>query len=203
MNICTFFKDYWIWRDMKSQKLLDRVRSEIRYRRYSIRTEKSYIAWIKRYIYFHGKRHPLELTEKDIRSLLNHLVSERHVSASTQNQALCSIVFLYRHVLKSNLNWIDDINWSKRPKKPPVVFTKDEVIKCWLWLTANPGQCQVCCTAPGSGSQSASVCEFKTWTFAFTNWPFEMGEGKKTGSRFSPIRFGEEASLRHYQPKYT
>ena len=112
---------------MKSQKLLDRVRSEIRYRRYSIRTEKSYVAWIKRFIYFHGKRHPLELTEKDIRSFLNHLVSERNVSASTQNQALCSIVFLYRHVLKLNLKWIDDINWSKRPKKLPVVFTKDEV----------------------------------------------------------------------------
>ena len=122
---------------MKPQKLLDQVRSEIRYRRYSIRTERTYLGWIKRYIYFHGKRHPMEMAESEVRQFLNHLVSERNVSASTQNQALCAIVFLYRRVLKRNLDWIDNINWSKRPKKLPVVFTKDEVKKV---LTMIDGQ---------------------------------------------------------------
>ena len=123
--------------NMKPQKLLDQVRSEIRYRRYSIRTERTYLGWIKRYIYFHGKRHPMEMAESEVRQFLNHLVSERNVSASTQNQALCAIVFLYRRVLKRNLDWIDNINWSKRPKKLPVVFTKDEVKKV---LTMIDGQ---------------------------------------------------------------
>lgn len=87
----------------KQPKLLDQVRSAIRIRHYSIRTEKAYIQWIKRYIHFHNIRHPEEMGEKEINQFLSYLAEKEKVSASTQNQALCAIVFLYKHVLKIDL----------------------------------------------------------------------------------------------------
>ncbi|MBU2509737.1 phage integrase N-terminal SAM-like domain-containing protein [bacterium] len=107
---------------MKSQRLLDQVRWAIRGRHYSIRTEKSYVAWIKRYIYFHHKHHPKDLGEDHVMRFINSLVVQGNVASSTQNQALCAILFLYKEVLKVNLEWIENIKWSKRPKKLPVVF---------------------------------------------------------------------------------
>ena len=112
---------------MKPPKLLDQVRTVIRYKHYSIRTEKSYIGWIRRYIIFHNKRHPKEMTEVEVMQFINSLVTQGNVSASTQNQALCSILFLYKEVLKSDVNWIENIEWAKKPKKLPVVFTVEEV----------------------------------------------------------------------------
>ena len=82
-----------------SPKLLDRVRDAIRMRHYSYRTEETYVHWIKRFIYFHGKRHPNEMGEAEVTAFLNHLSRERKVAASTQNQALSAILFLYRDVL--------------------------------------------------------------------------------------------------------
>ena len=80
-------------------KLLDQVRTAVRLRHYSLRTEEAYVGWIKRFIFFHGKRHPVEMGEQEISHFLSALATERHVSASTQNQALCALLFLYRHVL--------------------------------------------------------------------------------------------------------
>ena len=80
-------------------KLLDRVRSAIRTRHYSLRTEEAYVGWIRRFIFFHNKRHPADMEEPEINSFLSHLAVKAHVSASTQNQALCALLFLYRHVL--------------------------------------------------------------------------------------------------------
>ncbi|MFH2132903.1 MAG: integron integrase [bacterium] len=114
---------------MKSQRLLDQVRWTIRGRQYSIRTEKSYIAWIKRYIYYHHKQHPKDLGEQHVMQFINSLAAQGHVSSSTQNQALCAILFLYREVLKTKLDWIDNICWSKKPHRLPVVFTVEEVQK--------------------------------------------------------------------------
>ena len=76
-------------------KLLDQVRQVIRIKHYSLRTEESYINWIKRFIFFHNKRHPIEMGEKEIGEFITHLAKNEKVSASTQNQALCAIVFLY------------------------------------------------------------------------------------------------------------
>ena len=124
-------------------KLLDKTRNEIRYRHYSIRTEKAYIDWIKRYIYFNNKRHPDKLGELEIKEFLNWLATERNVSASTQNQALCAILFLYKNVLKREIEWVNNIKWAKRPKKLPVVFSRSEIhriiplLKDVHWLIAN------------------------------------------------------------------
>ena len=96
-------------------KLLDQVRDAIRIRHYSVRTEEAYVSWIKRFILFHGKRHPLEMGEDEITRFLSALAVHEQVSASTQNQALCALVFLYRHVLGLNLGWLDDVVRAKRP----------------------------------------------------------------------------------------
>jgi Phage integrase, N-terminal SAM-like domain len=108
-------------------KLLDSVREAIRMRHYSIRTEEAYIGWITRFILFHGKRHPLQMGEDEITRLLSALAVHGQVSASTQNQALCALVFLYRHVLGQNLGWLDDVVRAKRPQRLPIVLTRPEV----------------------------------------------------------------------------
>jgi integrase len=96
-------------------------------RHYSIRTEEAYIGWIKRFILFHGKRHPLEMGEDEITRFLSALAVQGQVSASTQNQALCALVFPYRHVLGQNLGWLDEVVRAKRPQRLPIVLTRPEV----------------------------------------------------------------------------
>ncbi len=115
-------------------KLLDQMRNEIRFRHYSIRTEKSYIDWVKRFIHFHNKQHPEVLGEKEIKTFINWLSEKGNVAASTQNQALCSVLFLYKNVLKKDIEWVDKIKWAKRPKKLPVVFSSVEVKRILLLL---------------------------------------------------------------------
>jgi len=103
------------------------VREAIRLRHYSLRTEDSYLHWIKRFILFHGKRHPAEMGEAEIGQFLSALAVEHHVSASTQNQALNALLFLYRHVLDLNPGWIDNVVRAKQPQRLPVVLRKHEV----------------------------------------------------------------------------
>ena len=107
--------------------LLDQVRSAIRVRHYSYHTEKNYIHWITKFARFHGLRHPTEMGEKEISAFINHLAVNEKVSSSTQNQALCAIVFLYKHVLKKDLEYFGELIWAKKPKRIPVVFTREEV----------------------------------------------------------------------------
>jgi site-specific recombinase XerD len=105
-------------------KLLDQVRAAIRMRHYSVRTEEAYVSWIKRFILFHGKRHPLEMGKDEITRFLSALAVHGHVSASTQNQALCALLFLYRHVLDQNLGWLEGVVRAKRPQRLPVALTR-------------------------------------------------------------------------------
>ncbi len=108
-------------------RLLDRVRQAVRARHYSRRTEKAYVAWVRRYILFHGKRHPSEMGAADITQYLSSLAVQGHVSASTQNQALSALLFLYRQVLGQDLPWLDEIVRAKRTVRLPVVLARDEV----------------------------------------------------------------------------
>ena len=107
-------------------KLLDQVRQAIRLRHYSRRTEAAYVAWIRRFIVFHRKRHPRELGEREVTAFVSSLAS-RGVSASTQNQALSAILFLYAVVLGQRLEWMNDIVRAQRPARLPVVMSRDEV----------------------------------------------------------------------------
>src|SRR5262249_28110679 len=97
-------------------KLLDRVRDALRARHYSHRTEKAYVHWIRRYIFFHGKRHPLEMGAPEVTAFLTALAVRDRVAASTQNQALNALLFLYRQILNVQLPWLDDIVRAKRPQ---------------------------------------------------------------------------------------
>lgn len=108
-------------------RLLDRVRLEIRFRHYSYRTEQQYVAWIRRFILFHDKRHPLSMGEPEVTSFLSHLASDRNVAAATQAQALAALLFLYRHVLRVDLPWVEGFVRARRPKRLPVVLTRSEV----------------------------------------------------------------------------
>jgi len=108
-------------------KLLDQVRDRIRVKHYSIRTETQYVQWIRRFILFHGKRHPRDLSTQEVEAFLTHLAVEGNVAAATQNQALSALLFLYREVLGIELPWLDKVTRAKRPRHLPVVLTRDEV----------------------------------------------------------------------------
>ncbi len=109
--------------------MLDEVRALARARHYSYRTEEAYVHWIKQYILFYRKRHPAEMGAAEVGGFLTHLAVERNVAASTQNQALASLLFLYRGVLGVQLPWLENVIRAKQPKRLPVVFTKQEVRK--------------------------------------------------------------------------
>ena len=109
------------------RKLLDQVRDQVRVRQLSRRTEKAYVGWARRFILFHGKRHPAEMAETEVNAFLTHLAVEGKVSASTQTQALCAVLFLYRHVLGIQLGELEGLVRAKRRRKLPVVLTRDEV----------------------------------------------------------------------------
>src|SRR5438093_2556393 len=108
-------------------KFLDQIRQLMRLRHYSLRTEEAYIGWIRRYILFHGKRHPRDLGESDIAKFLSSLAVEGRVAASTQNQALNALLFLYKEVLRLQLGFIGETVRAKRPAKLPVVLSRVEV----------------------------------------------------------------------------
>ena len=120
---------------MTKPRLIDQTRNVLRLHHYSFRTEETYIQWIKRFIFFHNKRHPKETGEKEVSAFLTHLAVDKHVSASTQNQALSAILFLYKRVLEIELEWLDNVVRAKRPKYLPVVLTKTEVRKVLSAMT--------------------------------------------------------------------
>ena len=111
----------------KPKKLLDQVRDRIRLKNYSYRTEKSYVSWIKRFILFHNKRHPLEMDRPEIEAFLTHLVVARNVAPSTQNQAVHAILFLYRDVLEQPITGRIDALRTQERRRLPVVLTTEEV----------------------------------------------------------------------------
>jgi integron integrase len=124
-------------------KLLDQTRALMRMRHYSYKTEKTYIYWMKQYFHFHNLRHPKEMGAAEVEAFLSHLAVNRAVAASTQNQALAALLFLYREVLKIDLAWLDGFTPAKHSKHLPVVLTKEEVnlilsrLSGTNWIIAN------------------------------------------------------------------
>ena len=115
--------------DKQPKKLLDQVGERIRLKHYSIRTEESYLLWIKRYILYHHKRHPKDMASREIESFLTHLAVDLKVSSSTQNQAFSALLFLYRKVLGIELNDVIDAVRAKKPQRLPTVMSKSETLK--------------------------------------------------------------------------
>lgn len=113
--------------DTPPPKLLDQLRMRLRLKRYSIRTEQQYVHWVRRFILFHGKRHPAEMGAREVEAFLTHLAVTDRVAAATQNQALSALLFLYREVLGLDLPWLTQVVRAKRPARLPVVLTRHEV----------------------------------------------------------------------------
>ncbi|GAB6282770.1 MAG: integron integrase [Ignavibacterium sp.] len=110
----------------------------MRTKHYSKKTEEAYVSWIKRFILFHNKKHPNEMGAEEIKNFLNHLAINKKISASTQNQALQGILFLYKNILKKDIGWIEEIKFAHRRKHLPVIFSKREVIKIFEYLDGVP-----------------------------------------------------------------
>jgi len=102
---------------MVKPKLLDQVRYAIRVRHLSYRTEQAYVHWIRKFILFHGKKHPNDMGESEVSEFLTYLAVKKRVATSTQNQALCATLFLYREVLKKELGWVENIERAKKPQR--------------------------------------------------------------------------------------
>jgi integron integrase len=130
-------------------RLLDRVRTAIRVRHYSPRTEEAYVQWIKRYVFFHRLRHPMEMGAEDVSAFIAHLAQVELLSASTQNQALNALAFLYRAVLEQDATWLEGVVRAKGPARFPVVLTHEEVRKVLSQIDGVPHL--VCRLLYGSG----------------------------------------------------
>jgi integron integrase len=128
---------------IQQPRLLEQVVAKMRVKHYSLRTEKTYVDWIKRYILHNGKRHPKDMGVVEVEAFLTHLAVARNVSASTQNQAKSAILYLYKEVLGVDLPWLDNVTQAKAPKRLPVVLTQAEVqavlsrLDGTMWLIAS------------------------------------------------------------------
>lgn len=110
-----------------AEKLLDRMRRLLRVRHYTIRTERAYLGWARRFILYHGKRHPREMGKEEVEAFLSHLAMVRDVAPATQNQALNAILFLYRQVLEMDLPWFENVVRARRRERIPVVLSRPEI----------------------------------------------------------------------------
>lgn len=122
----------------QAPRLLDQVRQQVRVKHYSIRTETAYVDWIRRFVLFHGKRHPREMGAPEVEAFLTHLAVQRNVAASTQNQALAAILFLYREVLEVELPWLEGVTRAKKPQRLPTVLSRQEVDAVLARMTGTP-----------------------------------------------------------------
>ena len=118
----------------KPKKLLDQMRDAIRVKHYSLRTEQTYCEWVERFIRFHNLRHPRDLGEAEVSEFLTHLARAGKVAASTQNQALSALLFLYKQVLKTEIGWLQEVERAKKPVRVPVVLTREEVGRIFVHL---------------------------------------------------------------------
>ena len=176
---------------MSETRLLDRVREAIRTRHYSRRTEEAYLLWIKRLIFFHGKRHPSELGEEEITAFLSSLAVQRRVSASTQSQALSAILFLYKAVLKVDLVWLEGVVRAKRPQRLPVVLTREEVRAVLGRMSGTP--CLMATLLYGAGLRLMECARLrvKDIDFGANQIVIREGKGDKDRRTMLPARVKE------------
>lgn len=167
-------------------KLMEQVRGKIRYKQYSYRTEQAYCSWIKRYILFHNKRHPIEMGASDIESFLTYLAVKRNVSVSTQNLALSSILFLYKEVLTADLPWLENFTPAKRPKQLPVVLNRTEVTHV-LSAISNPLHHLILSLLYGSGMRMQECLELRIKDIDLSRCELIIRRGKGAKDRVTVI----------------
>jgi integron integrase len=174
-------------------RLLDRVRDAIRARHYSRRTEKAYAHWIKRYIFFHGKRHPADMGAAEVTQFLTALAVRDKVAASTQNQALSALLFLYRDVLTVDLPWLDGVVRAKRPERLPVVLTREEVRATLARLDGVPRLMGV--ILYGAGLRLLECCRLRIQDLDFGTNQIVIRDGKGGKDRVTMLPAAAKADL--------
>ena len=164
---------------MTPPRLLEQVRAEIRARHYSRRTEEAYVHWIRRFIVFHGRRHPRELAGPEISSFLTWLAVEQHVAASTQNQALSGLLFLYRKVLHQDVGVVELLPRARMPSKVPVVLSPSEVRQVLDQLTGVPRIVATLLYGAGLRLQECLELRVKDLDFERREITVRRGKGQK------------------------
>ena len=166
-------------------KLLDRMRDHLRTRHYSYRTEQTYVDWARRFILFHGKRHPQEMGALEVEQFLTHLAVDRQVSASTQNQAKAALLYLYRNVLEIELPWLDEVVQAQRPQRLPVVLTQHEVRDLLLHMD---GTCAlVARLLYGTGMRVMEGLRLRVKDLEFSRREIVVREGKGNKDRVTVL----------------
>ncbi|MCD6553190.1 MAG: integron integrase [Anaerolineae bacterium] len=167
------------------KRLLDQVRDAIRLKHYSIRTEQAYVNWIKRYIFFHNLEHPRDMGIPEIEAFLTHLAVDKNVAASTQNQAFAALLFLYREVLKIDLEGPIDSIRAKKPQRLPTVMTREEVMAV---ITAMSGTFQLIAKLLyGSGLRLIECLRLRVKDIDFAQHQIIVRDGKGMKDRVTML----------------
>jgi len=166
-------------------RLMEQVRKGLRVRRYSRRTEIAYCGWIRRFVVFHGRRHPAMMGELEIAAFLNHLVTKQSVSASTQNQALHALLFLYRHILKRDLGFVPDLAPAKRGRRLPIVLSVGEVRSVLAGMRGVPRLCAS--LMYGSGLRLSECTSLRIKDIDFDRGEIMVRAGKGDKDRRVPL----------------
>jgi integron integrase len=172
-------------------RLLDQVRAAIRAHHYSPRTEKAYVSWIRRFVLFHGKRHPAQMGAAEVTAFLSHLATAGKVSASTQNQALSALLFLYQRVLGVDLQWLDGLVRAKRPARLPVVLTRGEARTLLLHMRG-PTHLMA---SYGAGLRLLECCKLRVKDLDFERLEVLVRDGKGGADRVTMLPAGLSALL--------
>ena len=180
-------------------KLLAQVRTEIRLRHYSRRTEKQYVWWIRRFVEFHQRRHPAELGQAEVAAFLAHLAVERRVSAATQNQALSALLFLYGEVLQQPVAWMADLVRAKTPRRLPAVLTPDEARAILDRLNGTASL--VCRLLYGSGLRLMEALQLRVQHLEFARREIRVRGGKGDRDRVTMLPVVLQAPLREHLDK--
>lgn len=178
---------------MPTPKLLDQVRTVLRVKHFSLSTEQAYVAWIRRYILFHGKRHPRDMGESEIRQYISHLAVDAKISASTQTVALSALLFLYREVLKKELPYVANIERAKRTKRLPVVFTRNEVHEVLAQLNGTPHL--IASLLYGSGLRLMEALRLRVKDLDFERLELTIRQGKGAQDRVTMLPASTVAPL--------
>ncbi len=167
----------------REPRIVAQLRAAVRARHFSRRTESAYASWVLRFIHFHGSREPATLGPGEVTAFLTWLATRRHVSASTQNQALNAIVFLYRHVLEKDLPWLSEVVRAKKPRRLPVVLTRDEVTAVLRAMTGAPRLMAI--LMYGAGLRVLECCRLRTMDIEFASSQIVVRGGKGNKDRMT------------------
>ena len=166
-------------------KLLPQVQEKMRTGSYSPKTIQSYVRWIKEFILFNDARHPSELGKENLENFLTHLAVKKNVSASTQNQALSAILYLYKNIVKRDIGWLEDVVRAKRSRRLPVVFTKSEVTDIFNYLEGVPKL--ICSILYGSGLRLGEALRLRIKDIDFDRKQIIVREAKGNKDRITTL----------------